>query len=149
MRPPLAPRKPVGAFRALSAPSYRSSARTMTDGIPADYGGAEQSAAEANGKAGFNHMRHRWQARVVRDRRLSRSALAVAGVIWDSMNVRTGDAWPGVTYIARELRMSRASVFRALKQLAERGWINRTRGRNGRSNRYRLAFGPFDLGEKG
>jgi hypothetical protein len=143
MTPLPAPRKAAGEFSDSPAPQSRSAARTMTDGMPGDGAGTPTSGS-AEGKA-FNHGRHRWMARVVRDRVLSRSALAVAGIVWDSMNARLGCAWPSVNYIARELRINRASVFRGLNELYRRGWLTKEQGRRGRSNRYRIAFGSFDL----
>jgi hypothetical protein len=43
--------------------------------------------------------------------------------------------------------MYRSSVIRAVRLLASRGWLNVESGNRRRSNRYRIAFGSFDMDE--
>src|SRR5262245_61042805 len=92
-------------------------------------------------KQAFNQARHRWLNLVAGDRELTRSALAVAIVIWACQNVHHRYAWPSLGYIATRTRISRASVLRGRMMLAAHGWITVRQGRRGRSNQYRLAFG--------
>jgi DNA-binding MarR family transcriptional regulator len=62
-------------------------------------------------------------ADIFSDRSLDRSAIVVAGILWKYQNAKHGYAYPSVATIAADGCLHRATVFRALEKLRERGWI--------------------------
>lgn len=70
------------------------------------------------------------------DSRITRGDLAVLMQILDQMN--DGEAWPGLSYIARAVRIDRSNVVRGVKRLVDSGYLVRESGNHRRSNRYRM-----------
>src|SRR5262249_29687871 len=134
--------KAAGEVLPSPAPSPHLKPRTTTDGIAGD---CEGKPSGETAKAGFNFGRHRWLGLVARDAKLPGAAHRVAVLLWELQNANRGCAWPSLVYIARELKMHKATVIRSLRILQQRQWIIRARrcGRF-RSNEYRLAFGQMD-----
>ena len=75
------------------------------------------------------------------DEELPSRARLVYFYLWDRAN-QEGRCWPAINTIARELKLSRSTVKRALRDLEDSGWVERQdRYRdNGScsSNQYRL-----------
>ena len=85
------------------------------------------------------------------DQSLSPAARAVLAQILDHYNSRTGQCTPSLERLARTSGLARRSVVRAVKELREKGWIDRehaTRedGRAFASNHFKPAFERGDLG---
>ena len=73
-----------------------------------------------------------------RDRRLSRTDLAVMMAILDRIDDATGIAWPGLKRIAIDANADRSSVVRSLGRITECGYLLRESGDRTKSNRYRM-----------
>jgi hypothetical protein len=146
VKPLTASWKAAGEVLPSPAPSPHLKPRTTTDGIAGDYEGKPSGDAA---KAGFNFGRHRWLGLVARDAKLPGAAHRVAVLLWELQNADRGCAWPSLVYIARQLKMHKATVIRSLAALCRRGWLNK-RGRSGRhrSNEYRMAFGSMEDEDK-
>jgi hypothetical protein len=97
----------------------------------------------------FDKGRFSWLQDVAKDPKLTASALRVAIVICDRLNYKRNCAWPSMNYIGKHTRLSRASVFRAIGLLENRGWLSRESGGRLRSNEYRIRFGPVDAADDG
>jgi len=85
------------------------------------------------------------------DQSLSPAARAVLAQILDHYNSRSGQCTPSLERLARNSGLARRSVVRAVKELREKGWIDRehvTRegGRAFASNHFRPVFERGDLG---
>jgi len=94
----------------------------------------------------INSIRFRWHERVLADRALPRSAIAVAGVIMHRFHASRGYAEISIAMIARTLGISPRTAIRARKRLIRRNWIAlheaKTSQANGWvANRYHLTFG--------
>jgi hypothetical protein len=61
-------------------------------------------------------------------------AYLIAGLV----NRKTGDAWPSLDYLASAMRMNERSVRRLIEALVKQGFLSKTRGGDGRPNRYAL-----------
>lgn len=73
-----------------------------------------------------------------RDRRLSRTDVAVMMAILNRIDDQTGVAWPGLKCIASDARADRSSVVRSLGRLTSLGFLLRESGDRTKSNRYRM-----------
>ena len=143
MKPPPAKWKPAGEAFPLSALQPLREPRTTTDGVAGDGRPSEQKTSSEI----FNFGRHRWLARVVRDKELPGAAVRVAVLLWEHQNAERGCAWPSLVYIAMTLKMHKSTVVRSLDILGRRGWLStKRRGGRYRSNEYRIAFGSMDEG---
>ncbi|MCJ2125115.1 helix-turn-helix domain-containing protein [Methylobacterium sp. J-077] len=85
------------------------------------------------------------------DQNLSPAARAVLAKILDHYNTRTGQCTPSLDRLARTSGLARRSVVRAVKELREKGWIDRDHStredtRAFGSNHFRPAFERGDLG---
>lgn len=131
-------------WRLIGSALERIPAPAVSGDANESYGRVRTNSEPASGKTKnlFHHGRHTWLGMVARDRSLHGSALRVAILIWQHINEKTGYAWPSIRYIVKELKLHRATVFRAIEDLESRGWLTRSRraGKNG-VNHYRIAFG--------
>lgn len=133
------------AIRQGHAAEARDGTRTTTDGILRD-GAVVRSISK---KDAFNYSRHSWLDRVGLDRKLTTAALRVAILIWKYQNHQKGFAFPSYMRMARELKMHKSTVIRAVMLLERRGWLNIARRagslpRRDHVNQYRLAMGNMD-----
>lgn len=81
----------------------------------------------------------RWVAVLAasQDPGLSRGDIAVMMTILEHMNA-SGIAWPGLSRIAREARVSRPQVTRCIAKLEQRGFLMRESGDRKTPNKYRI-----------
>ncbi|WP_375159794.1 hypothetical protein [Bradyrhizobium sp. RDT46] len=94
--------------------------------------------------ASFTERKLGWLEAVASDPDMQRLALAVAVKLATRyLNSKTGDAWPGIDRLARDLTANPRNVRRAITSLVEGGWLDKRRGGRGRgdSNRYRIKMG--------
>lgn len=107
---------------------------------------ADKAAEEAASKNMFNSGRYRWLQAVNGDRTLTPNAHRVAVLLFSFFNSEKGYAWPSTSTMTEMLGINRSTVIRSIRQLERRKWISRTPSpRRGRSNEYRMLFGP-DVG---
>ncbi|MCG2668758.1 helix-turn-helix domain-containing protein [Bradyrhizobium sp. GCM10023182] len=88
-----------------------------------------------------------WLKQVRADRKnLTASTFVVAFTIADHMNKETGEAFPGMPCIAREIGMSQGTVKNAIDALEARGHLHVHHGKKGRGcpNRYRMLVRASD-----
>lgn len=80
---------------------------------------------------------------VLQDQRLSKGSLMLYGYLL----FRTGEndyCWPGYNTIQKDLKLTRPTITRSIKQLEKLGWLTYTPGSKGKrgSNRYYLKSTP-------
>jgi hypothetical protein len=97
-----------------------------------------------------NAERFRWHEWVIRDSKLTASAVRLAGFIMHRFRADDGCAIFSHRLAAKKLRMAERTVIRARDLLQSRGWIYRLNGRAvvgfpNASGRYALGGGPEDL----
>ncbi|MFO1131162.1 MAG: hypothetical protein U1E16_03965 [Hyphomicrobiales bacterium] len=64
----------------------------------------------------------------------------LAYLISGHVSRKTGDAWPGLGYLAATLGMNERSVRRMIDLLVSRGFLVKKRGGDGKPNRYRMVM---------
>lgn len=92
----------------------------------------------------FTERKLAWLEAVASDPDMQRLAVVVAVKLATRyLNSKTGDAWPSIDRLARELTANPRNVRRAIASLVESGWLDKRRGGRGRgdSNRYRTRMG--------
>lgn len=83
--------------------------------------------------------KHRALVQISIDRELTRIDVAVGALLIEHINHQTGDAWPSVVYMARNIECSREAIYKSLRRLCTREYFfKQSGGGRGRSNRYRL-----------
>ena len=86
----------------------------------------------------FAREKFLWLDQVRRDPDLTPLAFMLAYVLADLVNEREGCAWPGITHLAAECRVTRKGVKKVIRSLVERGHLSVEVGvGRGRTNRYR------------
>ena len=70
--------------------------------------------------------------------KITSSAFRLLFLISSHINRATGDAWPGLEYLARKLGTNEKTIRRLIDELITAGYLEKRRGGNGRPNRYRL-----------
>ncbi|MCK1478044.1 helix-turn-helix domain-containing protein [Bradyrhizobium sp. 197] len=89
----------------------------------------------------FTERKLIWLEAVASDPNMQRLAVVVAVKLATRyLNSNTGEAWPGIDRLARELTANPRNVRRAIASLVESGWLDKRRGGHGRgdSNHYRI-----------
>ncbi|MEH2573479.1 helix-turn-helix domain-containing protein [Bradyrhizobium sp. AZCC 1708] len=92
----------------------------------------------------FTERKMLWLEAVASDHDIQRVALAVAvRLATRYFNSQTGQAWPGVERLAKELHADRRSIQRAIASLIEKEWLSKREGGRGRgdSNHYSMNMG--------
>ena len=86
----------------------------------------------------FAREKFLWLDQVRRDPELTPLAFMLAYVLADLVNEREGCAWPGITHLAAECRVTGKGVKKVIRSLVERGHLSVEVGvGRGRTNRYR------------
>lgn len=86
----------------------------------------------------FAREKFLWLDQVRRDPELTPLAFMLAYVLADLVNEREGCAWPGITHLAAECRVTGKGVKKVIRSLVERGHLCVEVGvGRGRTNRYR------------
>ena len=115
---------PPKAARASSAPPM-----TAGQAAPFEGGAVAITAPPENAKA--------IARKAIAQSMLSASAIAVASHLIESFNLKTGRCDPGVGSMARELGLSRRTIYRAICDLVSAGLFGRRRhGGRGHANAY-------------
>jgi hypothetical protein len=86
----------------------------------------------------FAREKFLWLNQVRADPELTPLAFMLAYVLADLVNEREGCAWPGITYLAAECRVTEKGIKKVIRSLVERGHLHVEVGvGRGRTNRYR------------
>jgi hypothetical protein len=125
-------------FGMSSDSSWRSpphySHRPSDDRI--DYSGNVNEAASRG--ASFARDKFVWLDQVRADPALTPLAFMLAYVLANLVNDREGYAWPSITRLAAECRVTERGVQKVIRRLVERGHLSVERGSGrGETNRYR------------
>ncbi|PZF76410.1 hypothetical protein DK847_14645 [Aestuariivirga litoralis] len=86
----------------------------------------------------FTKDRLQWLDAICAHADLDGAAFKLAYRISGHINRRTGDAWPSLGHLANVMGMNERSVRRRVDALVVRGFLSKTRGGDGRPNRYRM-----------
>lgn len=86
----------------------------------------------------FTKDRMRWLDAIGAHPDLDAAAFKLAYLISGLVNRKTGDAWPSLDYLASAMGMNERSVRRLTDALVSRGFLSKSRGGDGRPNRYRM-----------
>jgi hypothetical protein len=87
---------------------------------------------------GFAEMKDTWLLQVARDATLKRNAVKVAIYIAIRLNSKSREAFPSPETIAKDIGLSRATVFKMLGQLETAGHLEIVHGTRVRPTRYRV-----------
>jgi len=91
--------------------------------------------------------KYEWHDKVMTAGLGDAQTLAIAGYIFYRHNERTGDAFPSLATMAKDLGISVATAVRWVSKLEKAGYLTHKRGGTGKSNRYYLAIPTEDARE--
>lgn len=91
----------------------------------------------------FYRNRDEWMRALTAEPELSLAGKAVGCYLATRINKNTRDAFPQQTTMAKEIGVSRATVMRAIAELVDAEWIEKSQAERGRKravNRYALVM---------
>ena len=88
----------------------------------------------------FTKDRLAWLDQLVLYQNVSARSFLLAYCLSGYVNRKTRDAWPSLDTLAKSLGANERTIRRWMEELTALGYLGKTRGGNGHSNRYRMLF---------